>query len=506
MKNTKKITKSQVSPAIGNALIAGLSKVNNTTLTENGALTNKSTLSHTLDLFGQGGALRTREESDICNLFSKAFAENHLAAMKTLFYLRDIRGGQGERRTFRAILRWLAVNQTEVLRKNLGNISFFGRWDDLYVLTGTPLENEIFELISRQLSLDILAMKNEESVSLLAKWLKSENTSSKESCRLGHLTREKLGVSSKKYRKTLSALRRYIKVVEVSMCAGEWNNIDFSKVTSKAAMTYKKAFSKHNPTGFENFLKKVESGEVKINAGAVYPYEILRSIQHERDPLSVRSLDLQWKAMPNFLEGNEHKGIVIADTSGSMNGMPILVSISLAIYFAERNVGPFKDVFLTFSNTPTFHTIVGNTLKEKYDSLDQGGWDMNTNLQAAFDLVLSTAVKNKVPVKDMPTVLYIVSDMEFDEACNNQTNFEALKNKYQATGYKLPVVVFWNVNSRNDQNPVRFDDKGTVLVSGCSPTILQAVLAGIELEQEKVDPITVMLQKLNDERYNRVVA
>lgn len=502
----KKITKKQLVPSVGNALVSGLSKVSNMTLTENGAITNKSTLSHTLDLFGQGGALRTRSEDDINGLFSKAFAENQLAAMKILFYLRDIRGGQGERRTFKTVLRWLAVNHTEVLRKNLENISFFGRWDDLYALVGTPLESHTFGVIARQLALDITAAKEGGSVSLLAKWLKSENTSSKESCRLGKLTRETLELSPKKYRKVLSALRRYIKVVEVNMCANNWKEIDFSKVTSKAAMTYKKAFGKHNPEGFANFLKKVETGEVKINAGALYPYEILRSIMHERDEMSAKSLNLQWKAMPNFLEGNEHKGLVIADTSGSMSGMPILVSISLAIYFAERNVGPFKDVFLTFSERPTFHKIVGNNLKEKFDSLDQGGWDMNTNLQAAFDLVLSTAVKNKVPAKDMPTVLYIVSDMEFDAACGSSTNFESLKAKFKAAGYKLPVVVFWNVNSRNDQNPVCFDDAGTVLVSGCSPTILKAVLAGVELKGEKVDPLTVMLGKINDERYNRVVS
>jgi len=270
-------------------------------------------------------------------------------------------------------------------------------------------------------------------------------------------------------------------------------------------MSYKNAFNEHNPAGFADFLKKVESGEVKINAGAIYPYEILRSIVKQTNEIGIKSLDLQWKAMPNFLEGNEHKGLVIADTSGSMSGLPLLVSISLAIYFAERNVGPFKDVFLTFSNSPEFHTIVGNNLKEKYDSLDQGGWDQNTNLQLAFDLILSTAVKNKVPAKDMPTVLYIVSDMEFDSACgdNAYTNYETIKNKYENAGYKLPTIVFWNVNSTNNNNPVTVDDKGTVLVSGCSPSILTSILGNKEIE--KIDPLMVMLNKLNEERYNKVV-
>jgi len=497
--------KNQVSPSVGNALVSGLTKVSNMTLTQNGALTNKSTLSHTLDFFGQGGALRTRTENEINSLFSKAFAENQLAAMKTLFYLRDVRGGQGERRTFRSILQWLAVNHANVIEKNIDNISFFGRWDDLYCLVGTPLEYLIFNVFSTQLAKDMVAMNNGESVSLLAKWLKSENTSSDVSCKLGRLTRQKLNLSSKKYRKILSALRRYIDVVEVKMCNDDWKSIDFSRVTSKAAMSYKNAFNEHNPAGFADFLKKVESGEVKINAGAIYPYEILRSIVKQTNEIGIKSLDLQWKAMPNFLEGNEHKGLVIADTSGSMSGLPLLVSISLAIYFAERNVGPFKDVFLTFSNSPEFHTIVGNNLKEKYDSLDQGGWDQNTNLQLAFDLILSTAVKNKVPAKDMPTVLYIVSDMEFDSACgdNAYTNYETIKNKYENAGYKLPTIVFWNVNSTNNNNPVTVDDKGTVLVSGCSPSILTSILGNKEIE--KIDPLMVMLNKLNEERYNKVV-
>jgi len=502
MKKNTKIKKSQVSPAVGNALVAGLAKVSNTTLTENGALTNKSTLSHTLDFFGQGGALRTREESDINSLFSKAFAENRLAAMKTLFYLRDVRGGQGERKTFRTILRWLAVNQPEVLRKNLENVSFFGRWDDLYSLVGTPLENEIFKIIALQLTNDMVAMKKEESVSLLAKWLKSENTSSKESCRLGRLTRERLGFSPKKYRKTLSALRRYINVVEVSMCANQWDNIDFSKVTSKAALTYKKAFGKHNPTGFENFLKKVESGEVKINAGALYPYEILRSIIHENDNMSLRSLDLQWKSMPNWVGDEDNYFMVIADTSGSMAGLPILVSVSLALYLSERNVGPFKDCWINFSNNPTFQKVIGNTLKEKWENIDKENWDGSTNLISAFELILSTAKKFNVLQKDLPKNLIIISDMEFNIASdsNDKTNFEMIEEKYKENGYIIPKLIWWNVNSRNDNCPITKDDNGTCLVSGCSPSIFKSVLSGKEF-----NPVDVMLEIINKERYDRVM-
>lgn len=492
-----------------NPFVAAMQNTANATLTEKGALSNKSTMNYVLDWFGAGGALRQRQPQDIVNLFSRAYAQDRLAAMKILFYFRDIREGQGERNTFRILMNWLSQNYTDVARKNIENVPFYGRFDDLYALVGTPLEKEVFALFAKQLKEDLRNMKKGESVSLLAKWLKSENTSSQESRNLGRKTREALELTPKRYRKILSSLRKYIDVLEVKMCGQKWSEIDFERVPSKASLNYRKAFGKHDQERYAKYLESVKKGEAKINAGAVYPYEIFRSIVKDLygrtapTAQEILQADLQWKAMPNWMDGNEHKGIVIADCSGSMfSGVPnILVAVSLAIYFAERNVGPFKDMWMNFSETPTFQRLAGGNIYEKYRNMDKNNWGGTTNLQSAFDMILRTAVQNKVAQKDMPSVLYIVSDMEFDQAsgCNSKTNFQVMREKFHNAGYELPRVVWWNVASRNAQFPIRADDNGTALVSGCSPSILKSLLAA-----KSFSPMDVVWETINKPRYERV--
>lgn len=485
-----------------NPFVQAMQVQGNFTSTENGALTNRSTLNDILDFFGSGGALRTRPEQDIVNLFTRAFAQDRLLALKILFYFRDVREGQGERQTVRYILKYLANNYTDVLRKNLANIPFYGRYDDLYSLVGTPLESEAFELIGNQLKADLKNMKAGESVSLVAKWLKSENTSSAESRNLGYKTRKALELSPKRYRKILSTLRAYIDVLEVKMCSGNWNDIDFEKVPSKASLNYRKAFGRHDQERYAAYLKAVEKGEAKINAGAVYPYEIFRSIVNGATPQEILQSDLQWKAMPNWLAGNEHYGLVIADVSGSMsmsmNGLPLLVAVSLALYFAERNIGPFKDMWMNFSIEPTFQKFKGNNLFEKFQNMDKANWSQSTNLQAAFDLILNTAVANRIAQKDMPSVLYIVSDMEFND-CGSQTNNDAIKAKYARAGYELPRIVWWNVNSRNENFPIRSDENGMAMVSGASPSILRSLLSA-----KSFNPLDIVYETVNTPRYERV--
>lgn len=495
------ILENQFRPTV-NPLVAGLEKASNVTVTENMALAYKSTLNHLLDFFGNAGAMRKRTDADVVSLFSKAFAEDRLLALKTLFYIRDVRGGQGERKTFRTILKWLAVNYPDVVRKNIQNVSVYGRWDDLYTLFDTELEKDAVKVFSAQLAADWHSMKAEKNVSLLAKWLKSENTSSPASRGLATKFRKALGWNSKKYRKTLSQLRNYIDVVEVKMCARQWNEINFEQVPSKATLNYRKAFEKKANETFKEYLGRVEKGEAKINAAALFPYDILRTIvESQSTGLALKSADLQWKALPNYLEG-DGKGLVIADTSGSMHGLPLYVAVSLAIYFAERNNGPFKDVFMTFSQRPCFHRLVGNNLREKWDNLDDGGWDGNTNLQASFDLILNTAKTNRVSQKDMPSTLFIVSDMQFDMAStsNDKTNFEVMKQKFEAAGYKLPNVVWWQVDSRQNNVPVTFSDSGVALVSGSHPSILKKICT-----TEFLTPLGLMLKAITDKRYNAVV-
>lgn len=368
------------------------------------------------------------------------------------------------------------------------------------------VENAVWSFISEQLNQDLINMKLGKPVSLCAKWLSSENTSSKQTRELARKTREALGWSSRKYRKTLSALRAYIDVVEVKMCAKEFNGIDFQKVPSKALMNYKDAFKKHNKAAWEGYLAKVEKGEAKINAKALFPYELLRAIWSEQDETAIKALDLQWKNQPDWLAENPHKGLVLADCSGSMtsnNMLPLAVSVSLAIYFAERNTGAFQNAFMTFSSNCQLQRLVGSNLKEKAHNLDKEGWCGSTNLQSAFDAILNTAVANKVEEKDMPSVLYIVSDMEFNAACGTYgqpaTNFDAAKQKYAKAGYKFPRIVFWNVNARNDQFPITEDENGVCLVSGCSPSILKSVLSGKEF-----NPMAILDETIGQERYNRI--
>lgn len=485
-----------------NPLLSGMAGATNVAVTQNGAKSLASSLSKTVDFFAKGASLRAADEASVLSLFTAAFSEDRLTALKTAFYVRDVRNGQGERKTFLRILKYLGNNYPDIARLNLENIAKFGRWDDLYAFEGTPVENDVFALFSKQLQADIISLTKRESVSLLAKWLKSVNTSSAESRRLGYKTAKALGLGVKEYRKALAKLRAYIDVIEVKLAGKRFGEIDYEKVPSRASLQYRKAFNKQDGDRYRAYLGKVEKGEAKINASTLYPYDIIRPIEigRETDVTSLKTLDLQWKNQPNWLEGNEHKGLVICDTSGSMHGEPILVALSLAIYFAERNVGPFKDNFITFSNNPRLQTIPGVTIAEKVRGLNRGGWGMSTDLQSAFDLMLTTAITNRVKQADMVDVLYVISDMAFNAATgsNTLTNFEVIKRKYEAAGYKMPKLVFWNVNAKyGKDSPVKFDENGTALVSGCSPSILKSVLSA-----KTFTPIDIMLETLNNERYN----
>lgn len=386
---------------------------------------------------------------------------------------------------------------------NFGDIT---RRKERYKNMNTKVEQAVLDFIRRQLLTDVEAMENGQSVSLLAKWLKSENTSSKESIRLARKTRESLGWSPRKYRKTLSALRAYIDVVEVKMCAKEFGDINFERVPSKALMNYKDSFKKHEGTRWGEYLEKVEKGDAKINSKALFPYELLKAIWHEQDSTAVKALDLQWKNQVDWLADNPHKGLVIADCSDSMtsnNMLPLAVAVSLAIYFAERNVGPFQNTFMTFSDNCQLQRLVGNNLQEKAHNLASEGWCGSTNLQSAFDAILNAAKANRVKEEDMPDTLFIVSDMEFNSACGiygqQTTNFDVIKQKYERSGYKMPKIVFWNVNARNDQFPITEDENGVCLVSGCSPSIFKSVMSG-----KPFNPMAILEETIGQERYNRV--
>lgn len=489
-----------------NKFIEGLENEENKKYTENGAEAFKFTKSHLLDFFAISGALRTRESEEITSLFSKAYTENELLAMKALFYCRNIRGlGQGERRTPRIIYKYLATIYPTIVEKNFDNIVKYGRWDDLFSLVDTKLETKMWDYVLTQLEKDYKS----ETPSLLAKWMPSLGASSQFTKSLAkrfvkYITeKNKINkiISAENYSHVLKVLRRKLKVVETAMCSNQWNTIIYEGVPSKAMLNYKGAFKRHDENRFNEFISSVEKGEKKINSSTLFPYELVKPIISGNDFDQV--IEEQWKALPNFVN-EEHSAIVVADTSGSMDGLPLSIALSLAIYFAERNKGDFKDKFITFSNHPHYHVLTGKTLFERINNIDMCDWDSDTNLELVFDLVLKTAINGKLSQKDLPKTIIIVSDMEFDEAtwANNNNKFgfyNKMKQKFESNGYTIPSLVFWNVNARQDTMHVCKDEQNTLLVSGSSPSLFQTILSG-----EIINPFELMLKTLNNPIFDSV--
>lgn len=476
-----------------NALLNAIENKQNITTTENGAAALKSTLKHTVDFFGLGAALRTREETDVISLFSKAFAEDPLIATKILFHTRNARGGAGERKTFRTIFNWLSKEYPEVAIKNLENVVEFGRWDDLYSTRGTNVWSKyVIPMIWKEWS------KNEKA-SLLFKWLPSENASSKLTKEIARDIRTGLGLSPRTYRKILSQKRAQLDIVERKMCSNNWSEINYKGVPSKAALNYKDAFEKHDHVRYQQFIQDVKSGKTTINSGTLYPYDIVEKCFAGDESTT---LDVLWNSLPDYTNGDDSNGLVVTDVSGSMAGRPMAVAISLAMYISERNKGQFKDHFITFSETPTLQKVIGNNIREKVRNLQSADWGMSTNLESVFNLVLEMATENNVPQSEMPSKVYIISDMEINQACQHpdKTIFQNIDAAYKSAGYERPELVFWNVNARNTHTPVRFDEAGTCLVSGCSPSILTSLLSG-----KIISPEQVMLDTINVKRYDSVV-
>ena len=500
-----------------NTFMNGLKNANNFTLTENGGVTHKSTRSDLLDMFAMGAAMRKRSDADVILMFRKAFAENPVSALKCLFYIRDARGGQGERRFFRVIMKDLATYDTEAAKRNLKFVPEFGRWDDLYIFVGTPLENDALAFMKEQLALDVQC----KTPSLLAKWLKSENTSSADSRYLANKTRAYLGMSHKQYRKTLSILRARINVLERLMSAGRWDEIEFDKIPSRAGMIYKNAFARHdlerakneNVQTYADFAKDTTK---KINASVLNPVDIADKIFTARRPSETDRLMFEkyWQNLKDYYNGREENGIAVVDVSGSMYGQPLNAAISMGAYIAERGKGPFANHFITFSAKPELVRFEGVDIYDKFQRAKNANWSMNTNIEATLDLLLNTAISNKCSQDEIPTRLYIFSDMEFDRCVTTgtiansydrwgygghsltfsetDTLFEATKKKWAQYGYKLPSIIFWNLNARQDNIPAI--GEGFSYVSGFSMNMIETILSG-------KDGYSLMMDKLNTPRY-----
>ncbi|MBQ6477849.1 MAG: DUF2828 family protein [Erysipelotrichaceae bacterium] len=478
-------------------LFDNIRKEQNYTLTENDALALNSTSDALVDLFAVSGAMREREDEEIIALFSKAMVKDKLVATKLAFYTRDVRGGLGERRTGRLMLKYLAENYPDIFRKNLEYVADYGRWDDLVYLLDDAAD-VIVPLLKKQLKEDLAGMKKMEPVSLLAKWLPSVNTSNRETVRKGKYLAKSFGMSEREYRKTLAVLRKYLNVVEVDMSAKNWEDIIYPEVPSKAMNNYRKAFRRHDEERFDEFVSKVERGEEKINSSVLYPYDIVEKYLYQSEGVD-KVLEEQWKALPNYIEG-ENSFLVMADVSGSMSGRPMATSVGLAMYFAERNKGPFANTFMTFSARPELVTIKGDSLFEKIRYIANAQWAMNTDLEAAFRLLLYTAVKYRTPKEEMPSSIVVITDMEIDRCVSgNWLFYDLMKKQFEDNGYEMPSVVFWNVNSRHSTYHASFDRKGVQLASGQSTAVFESLVKGINMT-----PYEYMLSVLNTERYERI--
>lgn len=446
---------------------------NQMTTTTNGMVAHEEVGDAVVSLFFK---IATARGADMSKDFLKAFAQDPDKAIRVLLWSRDVRGGAGERQRFRDLLS-IALDQMYVPAEAiLLKVPEIGRYDDLHVLVGTKWE---------ELALSVHLAGIKAGNGLACKWAPRKG-------KIAEKLRTMWDVSPKFYRKHIV---QHTKVVEQLMCAGKWDEIEYSHVPSVASGIYGKAFQRHDSSRYAGYLASVVKGEAKMNASAIFPYDIYRNVvRGNRD-----QADAQWSSLPNYLQGVDERIIVMSDVSGSMTGLPMDISVSLGLYFAERLEGEFKNCLLTFSERPSlFKLEPDSTLSQKFVQIQGMNWGMSTNLEAAFDVILQNAVRFNVPQDKMPTKLLIISDMQFNSCVSNggDTALEMARRKFAEKGYKAPSVIFWNAAGSDSGNaPARFNETGVALVSGASPAVVQSVLGG------EIDPVKVMLKTIMKDRY-----
>ncbi len=486
---------------------------NRTTYTENGAIVYATTGKLLMDLNFAVASLRNESEESIARRFTQAFYEDKMLALKWLFFLRDIRGGLGERRSFRVILQNIIQGGAVDVDRMIELVAEYGRYDDLICLFDTSVEENVLAFIKRQLEADMKAMLAGESVSLCAKWMPSNNTSSEESRAQAKKLQQYMGLTAKEYRQMLAELRAYLKVIEVQMSANQWGEISYEAVPSRANLLYRNAFSQHDAARRNAFLNAVANNEKQIHAGVLMPHDIVAKyidFQGWRYKFceTDASLEALWNHLADTVQGADNV-LCVVDGSGSMlcpvgdgNITALHVSNALGIYFAERMQGAYHNKYITFSSKPSYVDISKcKTLREKLELAFSHNDCSNTNIQATFELILQTALKNSLHQEELPQTVLIISDMEFDSATygnNNVTLFEKIQRRFAAYGYKMPKLVFWNVNSRTNAIPVKENELGVGLVSGFSVNVCNMVLSN------ELDPFVALTKTLNSERYKRV--
>lgn len=467
--------------------LENIQQLTNKTETENGAATNKSSLNHCLDFFALAASMR-ENVSDAVKLFEKAFYEDKQTAVRILFWIRDIRGGQGERDVFRHCFNRLYDLDEELYEDLLKHVPEYGRWDDLLNNNKINLLPKLIEIVKAQLEKD----EKSDSPSLLAKWMPSLNTSSSKTKENAKKLSKALNMTPRQYRKTLSKLRKKISLLEHNMSSNNWNSIQYDKLPSQAFRKHVLAFNRNDKENYTKYLNDVKNGNKKINTSTITTSEVIDTLSSDEN-----SANVIWDSLENFVPENLNS-IVVADVSGSMIGRPLKISTSLALYFAERNKGQFANKFITFSECPELVEVIGDTLADKLRFISTRDWGMNTNLEKVFDLLLQAA-KNS-DKDDIPKVIYIITDMEFDYCVKNanETIFENAKRQWDEEGFKLPTVVFWNASARNIHTAVTKFDKNVSLISGSNQS-------SFKLAFESKSPVELMNEVINSERYSKIV-
>lgn len=476
----------------------------NYAVTDNGALGYRTTGSNLLDLNFSVTSLRNESDKTIIDKFLLAYAENRELALKWLFYIRDIRGGLGERRTFRVITYFLFDCHKEEVSHLIPYFAEYGRYDDLIPLVDTASQKEVVDFLVQQLMSDIVNKSRGQSISLLAKWMPSINASSVETKRLGKKLAKLFVLSEKEYRQMLSELRGYLKVLERDMSAKKWDKIDYPTVPSRANNVYKDAFLRNDPIRRREFLSKLEKGEVKINAGTLFPHEIYAKCPSNGKDATLEGL---WKALPSVPV--ENSTLVVCDGSGSMecyinnSVQNIDISRSLAIYFAERLQGEFANKFLTFSGKTELVSLIPNgSLSDNKRIMERYNDYSNTDIEKVFKVILNTAIRSSMSQEDMPKNVLIISDMQFDcikgSRGQNQRLFDTISNDFNRYGYKLPRLIFWNLNGKGSAIPMIDSETGAVLIGGYSPNAIKMVMSN------KTDPYECLVDTLMSKRYELI--
>ena len=466
--------------------------------TENGMKAWATSDSKVLDLFGKIGSGRGR---DMSRDFSAALAEDANLAVRVLLWARDVRGGAGERQTFRSLLVSLEKANPTLAGRIMHKVPELGRWDDLFTYS---------DPINRKAALRMYADALMNGDGLAAKWAprlasskKAVTAGKQQKLRNANELRKFMMLSPKEYRQILVGSTR---VVEQLMCAKQWNEINFSHVPSLASARYQKAFGKNAADMYSAYIRELQKPQeerdpkVKINAGAIYPYDVVKSLRNGNEAVA----NAQFDALPNYV--GDTKIMPMVDVSGSMGtilagGMTAMdVAVSLGLYLSDRTTSDFKNMFITFTSNATIQSLKG-TLSQKMQQM-RGAVGYDTNLASAFDALLNTAKKGNVSPENMPDYLLILSDMQFNDHSIRGTDATALqmaREKYRAAGYKCPSIIFWNLTARADNTPVKTNDQGVALVSGFSPAIMASVLGA---DPEEFTPFAMMLKTIMNGRYS----